>query len=235
MHGIRLRWVTTCLLVAACGVSKSGLEGNAGNDAAVAGGGGTATGGRAGSGGSTGSGGLARTGGTTGGGGSVVQTGGATGPRDGSSDGATIGTGGARADAWAAADGPPTVIYVGCSYIGGIDRAVIARQDYETGMCTAVVLESPSRGRDADGALTVSGSWQVAQINLWPMGQTGCASRAYLPNAAHPISASGSITVDPTVRTISADVTLVFALDAGGTTTVVLDAEGVSLQADCDI
>jgi hypothetical protein len=125
------------------------------------------------------------------------------------------------------------VSYAGCSYIGGIDRAVITRQDSAAAICVGVLLEGPSRARDAGAGLTVSTNWEVAAIDLWPMGGEGCGARAGLSGVTHPTSAWGSITVDWEAGTISAAATLVFPVAGGGTTTVVLEAQGVSLQASC--
>jgi hypothetical protein len=164
----------------------------------------------------------ARTGGASGG------FGGAGGTTSVGSGGATsIGTGGATGQ-----DAGQASIYSGCRYIGGYNRAVIAKFDPEAGICVAIVLVEPDR-TDAGLGLTISENWGLEGTGIWPSTTSNCATRA-LSTARPATSAQGSVSVSYSPATIDVDAVLTFpASDAGPAQTVEMKAKGVDNGHGC--
>lgn len=171
--------------------------------------------------------------------GSVSSSGGTAGSLDASGLGGKPGNPDAAAggstgtDAGTSGDAGGSV-YSGCSYIGGIDRALVGKFDAQSGRCVAILLISPGGRSDAGAGLTVTDYWGVDSIMLWPVTAAGCAQLTRPPGAIFATGATGSMTVDRSVATIDVDATLTFpASDAGPLVTVEMKAKGVSLRSNC--
>lgn len=192
-----------------------------GGGTSAGGSGGTRTGGTPGSGGSAtggmlGSGGLG-TGGTPGSGGTTTRDAGAA---------ATGGTGGL--------DAGQAATYSGCTYIGGFDRAGVAKFDPQTGRCVALVLASPSGAPDAGFGLSLTPSWGVQSATLWPSTADDCAQWVKVSGVASATSASGSVTIHNSPYTLDIDAVLNFpASDAGPAQSIEMKAQGVALNHGC--
>ena len=180
-----------------------------------------------------------RTGGTQGSGGS--GTGGMSGS-GGSGSGGTLGSGGTTTrDAGTAAtggtgglDAGQAATYSGCTYIGGIDRAGVAKFDPQTGLCVALVLASPSGAPDAGFGLSLTPSWGVQSATLWPSTAGDCANWVRVNGVASATSASGSVTIHNSPYTLDIDAVLSFpASDAGPAQSIEMKAQGVDLNHGC--
>lgn len=210
------------------GLGTGGRGGTTGSGGAATDGG-PGPGGRVGTGGygfagvlGTGGGPAGRTGGTGG-----TATGGSDGgaARDASADGEKDGPGN---------DGDAAVVYSGCGYGGGIDRAVVARFDARAGVCVTLVLESPHSAPDASFGMTISPYWGVAAIFLWPSATADCATRNPIAGALGASSASGSVTVDRVSGTIDIEAVFDFpSSDAGPAQSVEMKAQAVDFMHNC--
>jgi hypothetical protein len=129
-------------------------------------------------------------------------------------------------------DGIPLVVYSGCSYIGGIERAAVARFDGRG--CVTLVLESPHVAPDASFGMTITQYWGVAAIGQWPSSTGDCATLGPPSSALGASSASGSVTVDRSPGTIDIDAVFNFpATDWGAVRTVEMKAQGVVFMRSC--
>lgn len=156
-----------------------------------------------------------------------ARTGGASGGSGGVGGATSVGTGGATSR-----DAGQASIYSGCSYVGGYNRAVIAKFDPQAGTCVAIVLMQPDR-RDAGLGLTTTDSWGVESTGLWPSTTSNCATRN-LVGARAATSAQGSVSVSYSPATIDVDAVLTFpASDAGPAQTIELTAKGVDNSRGC--
>jgi hypothetical protein len=184
----------------------------------------------------TGGSGGAGSGGLLGSGGSGAG-GTAAGGRGGSVTGGTGGT--ATTDAGAAGgttgfDAGQASIYSGCIFIGGINRAVVAKFDPQAGVCVALVLAQPGGSGDGGFGLTISQSWGVESTSLWQSATADCAQRFAPGGAASATSASGSVSVDTSSTTIDVDAVLYFpASDAGAAQSIEMKAQGVDINHGC--
>jgi hypothetical protein len=169
------------------GGAGKGVGGSAGH-AASGGTAGAAAGGRGGAGGA---------GQGAGGGGGRAASGGAPG-----TGGAGTGGTGVNTD--------PT--YEGCTYIGGVDRRVIAAKDNSRNLCVVLVLVSP--GTNATAGLTLPANMAVgsAFAQAIPSGaQPTCLARFPGSNAVNATGVTGTVTSFPTPQpTMDVDVTLTF-------------------------
>jgi hypothetical protein len=155
----------------------------------------------------------------------LVASGGALG-----SGGATVmgGAGGAGGG-----DGGGPGIYTGCSYIGGYDRAVVAKFDPQAGACVVVALMAPVRA-DASTGLTITSPWWIEYVTMWSSTTAECLSKGVRSGAAQATSASGSVTVNWSPATIDIDAILTFQpVDGGPSQSVELKAQGVDLDRSC--
>jgi hypothetical protein len=166
--------------------------------------------------GGTGAGGMVGTGGST------AVTGGSGGTTAGGSGGSTTGDAGAAS------------VYSGCMFIGGINRAVVAKFEPQAGVCVALVLAQPGPDQDAGSGLSVTESWGVESASLWPSTTGDCARRFAPGEAESAASASGSVSVDTSSTTIDVDAVLHFpASDAGPARSIELKAQGVDINHGC--
>jgi hypothetical protein len=154
--------------------------------------------------------------------------GGGTGGKGGA--GGSSGTGGSTGS-----DAGLATTYVGCMYIGGIDRAVVAKFDPQAGVCVALVLASPSGAPDAGFGMTLTKGWGVQSTALWPSATAGdCAQLSPPASAEHATSATGSVSVNATPATIDIDAVLSFpATDGGAARSIELKAQGVDINRGC--
>lgn len=204
------------------GSSGSGSGGAGGTASGGAGHGGSGTGG-SGTGGSH-SGGASAIGGSSGGGGggSAGNAGGSAG-NAGASGGGVTGQGGA---------GGGSVTYLGCSFIGGVNRVVIAKRDTARDLCVKLVLNSP--GTNPLGlTLPPNLGTEYAYASA---GVGDCLQRRPPSGAASAVAGTGSVVASATSQpTYTVDVTLTFAPDAiaGLGTSERLMASNVVASAEC--
>jgi hypothetical protein len=220
------------------GTSIAGAGGNVGRGGAttfgsggvvIGGSGGTRTGGMVGTGGSS----KGGTAGTTAGGvgGAITGSGGVVGGAGGT---ATQDAGGMATGGTGGLDAGQAGTYSGCNYIGGINRAVVAKFDAQTGLCTVLVLASPGGATDAAFGLTITTNWGMETTGLWSSAVDDCAKRPLPTGSVRAIDATGSVTVTPSMRTIDIDAELTFpASDAGPARSVKLKAQGVDINKGC--
>jgi hypothetical protein len=124
--------------------------------------------------------------------------------------------------------------YSGCRYIGGIDRAVVAKFDPQAGLCVVLALASPAGAPDASLGMTITQYWGVESAHLWSSTADDCAQRFTPAGAVSATSASGSVTVNQTPATIDIDAVLNFpASDGGPARSVELKAQGVDINKGC--
>ncbi len=247
MKPTRVRWpaswpafVSLAVLAAGCGSGStaSGRGGAAGTAAGghAAGATGTATGGRGGAGASgiAGVAGASSGGGGGGGGaGGVLGSAGGPGGGGGTRGAAGAGAGGAAgaAGAGGAAGGAAATTYVGCRFIGGIDRYVVAKRDAAQNRCFGLVLDAP--GSSPVSFLTLPAGIGLAGISIGPAAS--CPSRAVSPNG--PATVGGTVTQvtgergAPTV--LDVHVTVNFSTDAGAPASEELIAAGVDVTPAC--
>lgn len=209
------------------GAGGSAGAGMAGTTVTGAGGSGIA-GGAGGRGGTAGAG----TGGTTAGAGGARLDGSAG--TDGAGTGGTPSTDGAATGGASGFDAAATSTYSGCTYIGGIDRAVVAKFDPQAGTCVAIVLFEPSRGSDAGLGLTITQGWGLESVSLWTSTTGQCAQRMAPAGRVSATSASGSVSINASASTIDVDAVLGFpATDAEAPRSVELKATGVDMNHGC--
>jgi hypothetical protein len=156
-----------------------------------------------------------------------ARTGGASGSLGGAGGTTSPGSGGTTTR-----DAGQASIYSGCRYIGGYNRAVIAKFDPAAGICVAIVLMEPGR-TDAGLGLTITENWGLESTGLWPSTTSNCATRALVDTRAA-TSAQGSVSVSYSPATIDVDAVLTFpASDAGPAQTIELSAQGVDNSHGC--
>jgi hypothetical protein len=123
-------------------------------------------------------------------------------------------------------------------YIGGIDRAVVAKFDPRASICVALVLSEPAFGPDAGFGLTITQGWGVEYARLWPSTTGDCAQR-FAPvgstsSAVAAASASGRVSINNSTTTIDVDAVLYFpATDTGAARSVELKAQAVDIKHGC--
>ena len=213
------------------GGRDAGGAGSGGGSTTTGGTGGPRTGGTPGSGGAgpggmVGSGGLG-SGGKVGSGGS--GRGGSGGGGITTRDAGTAATGGTGG-----LDAGQAATYSGCIYIGGIDRAGVAKFDPQTGLCVALVLTSPSSSRDGGLGLSLSPSWGAQSATLWSSTAADCMQWVRVTAATSATSASGSVTIHNSSNTLDIDAVFSFpASDAGPAQSIEMNAQGVALNQGC--
>lgn len=164
-----------------------------------------------------------------------AKTGGTSGSLGGAGGTTSIGSGGATSagsGGTTGVDAGQAGVYSGCRYIGGYNRAVIAKFDPEAGICVAIVLVEPGR-TDAGLGLTITDNWGLESTGLWPSTTSDCATRT-LVGARAATSARGSVSVSYSPATMDVDAVLTFpASDAGPARTIELKAKGVDNSHGC--
>jgi hypothetical protein len=160
---------------------RPGFGGTGGSAAAGHAGPGNGGGGR---GGSVGSGGSIGAGGHGGGAGSSAGAGGFGG--GGGGGGRNAGGSGGRATGGSAGQGNFT--YVGCTYIGGVNRLVVAKRDLDRDLCINLVLQSPPPGTQSGSVLLPSG-YGLDQAVAGP----GAACPSRFPSGLRASQVSGSV------------------------------------------
>jgi hypothetical protein len=166
-------------------------------------------------------------------GGAAAGIDGATG--DGPGSGGAMATDAGATGGASGFDAVPASTYSGCMYIGGIDRAIVAKFDPQAGLCVALVLSEPAFGPDAGFGLTITKGWGVEYAGLWPSTTADCAQRFVPMDASSAAdSASGSVTINSSSATIDVDAVLYFpATDAGAARSVELKAQAVDIKHGC--
>jgi hypothetical protein len=202
------------------GTGGVGSGGSSGGDGGVAGSGGTIPDGSGGSNtggvvgaatGGAGTGGTAIGGAGTGG----AATGGAGGIGGGSaggrgSGGASAGSSGGGASGSGGAGGG-TITYAGCSFVGGVNRVVIAKRDTARDLCVVLVLDSPGSN---PFNLTLPQNTGMEFAYAMP-AQADCRQRIPPTGAASAVAGTGSVVSFPTPQpTYSVDVTFTFQPNA---------------------
>jgi len=129
--------------------------------------------------------------------------------------GGSAGTGGAAGGKGGAggggAGGSGTISYAGCSYVGGINRVVIAKQDTNRNLCVVLVLDSPGTN-PFNLTLPQNTGMEFAYAMR---AQTDCRQRIPPAGAVSAIGGTGSVVSFPTPQpTYNVDVTFMFAPDA---------------------
>ena len=139
------------------------------------------------------------------------------------------------ADAAGKADGSDAaqtgVSYVGCMYIGQIDRMVIAKRDIPRGLCFNLVLTGPG---PATPGLTVPPGYGLDYASAGP--SSACPSLGFSSPRATQVTGivEGRDGGTLQVRRVNVHVTMSFpANDAGVPATELLEAEDVDVDREC--
>ncbi|HEX6277577.1 MAG TPA: hypothetical protein VFZ53_31250 [Polyangiaceae bacterium] len=212
------------------GSAPSGGTSNGGESGSSSGGAGTAGAGEAGvpSGGSS-------SGGTGSGG---APQGGAAGSAAGASGSGAVGgassyagAGGASGAGYGGAGATGPAGYLGCTFIGGVDRIVVSKRDVANNRCLSLVLWD---GPTQSGGLEVPERWSVETVAIGPAEE--CPSRNGTRVQA---SVSGSLTfVDFNTGGgpihVAVDATIDFAAGQPATGTERLNAETVDVRPACN-
>jgi hypothetical protein len=212
--------VSVAALGGGCGSSntgsgRGGSAGNATGGQAVAG-----TSGMAGAAGAA----VGGSGGVVGGAGGLGIAGGAAGVGGAAGGRAAAGAGGAAA-------GTTGTTYVGCRFIGGIDRYVVAKRDGAQNRCFGLVLIAP--GQSPVSFLTLPTGIGYEGISIGPA--SSCPSRVLSPIG--PATVGGTVTQvaggqgGPTA--LDVHVTVNFTSDAGQPASEELIATSVDVTPAC--
>jgi hypothetical protein len=218
---------------------QSGSAGGAGGDSGVAGrggaGGGAGSGGHAGQGGDSG---MAGRGGAGGGAGSSGGNAGQGGSGGNAGQGGSGGTGGATGSGGTGGGGSPAgVSYVGCTFIGGINRVVVSKRDTAGNQCLSFALaERASPGQPTPG-LSLPAGWYLERVTVGPA--SSCPTRNGTPVAGE---VTGTVTWAvprpgssnyPARANINVTLTLP-ANDAGASSVERIEGEDVDVLPACD-
>ena len=181
---LKTGWACLALLAIA-------LAGCGGGSSARDGGGGTAGGG-------------AGAGGRGGGAGTTAGAGGDGAGGRGGAAGATGGTGGGGAGGTAGQSG---VSYSGCTFVGGVNRIVVAKRDTQQNLCVVFVLaqQAPNRFN-----LTLPQDWGMEFAFAMP-AMSECRRLSPPSGSSEAAVGSGTVALPPTpTPTVNIDVTLTF-------------------------
>ncbi|HLK89139.1 MAG TPA: hypothetical protein VKZ18_04540 [Polyangia bacterium] len=124
--------------------------------------------------------------------------------------------------------GTPAVSYLGCTFVGGIDRFVIAKRDTARNLCFNVVLDAPGT---VPAGLTLPANLGLEWASVGPA--SACPTR--VPSSAR-ATATGQVTQMAgglgTPTALDVDVTLDFAADAAPSSEA-LSAHAVDVTPAC--
>ncbi|HVY39934.1 MAG TPA: hypothetical protein VHM31_18475, partial [Polyangia bacterium] len=124
-----------------------------------------------------------------------------------------------------------TASYLGCRFIGGVDRYVVAKRDVARNLCFGLVLDSP--GHSPASFLTLPTGLGLEGVSVGPAAS--CPSRAV--NLSGPPTVGGSVTQvavqggGPSV--LDVDVTVNYTADGGVPASEQLTAAGVDVTPAC--
>jgi hypothetical protein len=125
--------------------------------------------------------------------------------------------------------GSSAVSYLGCSYVGGIDRFVVAKRDTARNLCFSVVLDAPGT--------TPAGLTLPANLGLeWSFVGPASPCPARLPSSTRAATTTGTVTETAggvgMPSALDVDVTLTFAADAAPASES-LSAHAVDVTPGC--
>jgi len=124
------------------------------------------------------------------------------------------------------------VSYLGCTFVGGIDRVVVAKRDTGRNVCVNVVMSSTSAQVPAGLTLPANLGFERATVSA----ASACPARALF--AAQASGVTGTITQlagspgMPTSMSVAVQVTFP-ANDAGAASSEALNAQTVDVQPAC--
>lgn len=121
---------------------------------------------------------------------------------------------------------------MGCRFIGGIDRVVIAKWDSGRAECVVLVLSQP--GTSSALPLTLPQYWNVEFAFTTPPAAS-CLARFPPSNATRADGGRGTVTFGTaTPSSATADVTLTFSSgDTSGMSTASLQVSSLDVTANC--
>ena len=140
------------------------------------------------------------------------------------------GRGGAAGGGAGGAGGQPGVSYAGCTFIGGIDRIVVAKRDAQRNLCVVFVLGAPGNPFN----LTLPQNWGMESAFAMP-ATSDCRFRFPPSGSVEANGGTGTVALPPTpTPTVDIDVTLTFPPgDAGAGASERLMATGVVAPLGC--
>jgi len=101
--------------------------------------------------------------------------------------------------------------YAGCTFIGAVNRMVIASMDTSDRLCLVLVLNSPGTNPYPGLTLPANTGVEYAFAQSMPAGAQDCLTRNPAANATFATGATGTVTSFPTPQpTVNVDVTLSF-------------------------
>jgi hypothetical protein len=215
----------------ACSASKDSLLKPGGTGASPNTGAGGSPGGSSGGASNTGAGGSPASGE---GGASSTGVGGSPAGGNGGSTGTGVGGSPAGGNGGSTgAGGQGSVSYVGCRYIGGLDRAVVAKRDTARNLCFNLALVQ-STSMQPPAGLSLPPYYVVQSATVGPA--SACPTMGALPTPATQVVGSVALVsqgVDPS-GAADVDVTMTFGSnDAGVPPSEQLSARGVSILQSC--
>jgi hypothetical protein len=197
------------------------------------------TGGVIGTGGIIGTGGVIDTGGIKGTGGTICIASGTNECMDaGHGSGGTLGTGSSGAGGETGCGGCFVTTYSGCSYVGAIDRIVIAKYTDFPSICVTLVLRDAGSTNTLGLTITASsGTWNVESAAMWPTSAGACMVRFPPAGAVNATSGSGTVTLQGSLgaMTVTASLGLTFPVGDSGASQVqsMLTASVISTGNGC--
>jgi hypothetical protein len=230
------------------GGAGAGSTGGAGRGGAGGSGRGGAGGGRDGTGGGVGgdAGGVGSggAGGVVGSGGGNAGQGGAGGitGRGGNGGGSTGGSGnggqgGGAGGTGGTAGAPVGVSYLGCTFVGGLDRVVVSKRDTAANQCLSIALASPVASAQPTPGLDLPAGWRFERATVGPAAS--CPTRWGAPLAGEITGAIGWADLRPGSSShparANADVTVTApASDGGAAVSERIEGRAIDVTPACD-
>jgi hypothetical protein len=124
------------------------------------------------------------------------------------------------------------VSYLGCTYVGGIDRIVVAKRDPDRDLCLNVVLSSPG---NAPAGLSLPNNFGLESAAVGPA--------AYCPSRTAPGTRATQVTgtIDPAAgggpgyppTRVNVDITITWSSDGGSPAIETMSVQNLDVQSAC--
>jgi hypothetical protein len=122
------------------------------------------------------------------------------------------------------------VSYSGCSFVGGIDRLVVAKRDAQRNLCVVLVLDEPGTN---PFTVTLPSPWGVEFAFAMP-ATASCLMRFPPTGSVAAVGVAGTVSLTTTPSPVTTvDVTLTFPTDAGVGPSERLTADSVAAALGC--
>jgi hypothetical protein len=126
--------------------------------------------------------------------------------------------------------GTPTISYLGCTYVGGVDRYVVGKRDSARNLCFNLVLSDPGTTK---AGLTLPSRLGLESASVGPAATCPARTRGSVVASQVTGTVTGSPGTGGLPTSFGVDVTLTFPADAAAPMTERLVVDAVDLQAPC--